>query len=51
MEGGNRTLIESKFTMQGYKNYQDTQEETPVEENITVSLEAYQRTKEAGTSM
>ena len=37
--------------MQGYKNYQDAQGETPVEETITVSMEEYQRMKEAVTNM
>ena len=37
--------------MQGYKNYQDAQEETPMEETITVSMEEYQRMKEAIISM
>ena len=36
--------------MQGYKNYQEAQEETPMEETITVSMEEYQRMKEAVTS-
>ena len=42
-----RTLIVSQFTMQGYKNSQDAQEETPMEETITVSMEEYQMMKEA----
>ena len=37
--------------MQGYKNYQDTQEEVPVEETITVSLEENQKMREEVTSM
>ena len=37
--------------MQGYKNYQDAQEETPMQETITVSREEYQRMKEAVISM
>ena len=37
--------------MQGYKNYQDAQEETQIEETITLSLEEYRRMKEAVRSM
>ena len=37
--------------MQGYKNSQDAQEETPMEKNITLSTEEYQRMIEAVKSM
>ena len=37
--------------MQGYKNYHDAQEKTPMEETITVYMEEYQRMKEGVTSM
>ena len=51
IEGEDGTLIVSKFTMRGYKNYQDALEETPMEETITISLEEYQRMKDVVTSM